>query len=245
MSLTQELQKKAQAILLQKRGFQPMPGGQPPVDPAMAGGGGAPMDPAMAGGAPMDPAMMGGGAPMDPAMMGGGAPMDPAMAGMDPAMMGGGMMPPGMDMGMGGPMPATIGQLGMLADTITLIFQQIMGDAGGAPAAGGPPEVAPQEDVRTVSNTELAEKVDAILAMLAGGGQMPQEGMPPEMMAPEGMPPSMEMVAPQEQVPPEMMGFGGVSTAGQQPQGMEIQASEKPLGLADMILRRTEKARKG
>jgi hypothetical protein len=63
------------------------PGGAPPMDPAMMGGGlppGMPMDPAMMGGAPMDPAMMGGAPPMDPAMMGGAPPMDTAMMGGAP-----------------------------------------------------------------------------------------------------------------------------------------------------------------
>lgn len=96
MSIDQTLLKLAQQsvaeALSKKAGaeaFLPMPGGQPPMDPAAAGGG-MPMDPAMAGGAPpMDPAMMG----MDPAMAGGAPPMDPAMAGgmppVDPAMAGG------------------------------------------------------------------------------------------------------------------------------------------------------------
>lgn len=64
-----------------KQAVVPMPGGQPPTDPAaqgappVAGGNiasdalGAPMqDPAMAGGPTVDPAMAGGGMP-DPAMM--------------------------------------------------------------------------------------------------------------------------------------------------------------------------------
>ena len=76
-SVKEAMQKKANADA-----FVPMPGGQPPADPAMGG------DP-MAGGMPpemMDPAMMGG----DP-MAGGMPPMDPAM--MDPMM--GGMPPEG------------------------------------------------------------------------------------------------------------------------------------------------------
>lgn len=75
-ALEAEELNKAAFVPMGPNAPQPAP---PPMDPAMAAGGGMPMDPAMmGGGAPMDPAMMGGGAPMDPAMMGGGAPMDPA-----------------------------------------------------------------------------------------------------------------------------------------------------------------------
>jgi len=234
MSLQKLLVKRAQE-LLEKGAFQPMPNGQPPADPVMMGGGGAPMDPAMmGGGAPMDPAMMGGGgAPMDPAMMGGGMPMDPSMMGL----------PPGM--AMAGPAPATIGQLSitdfqnMLADTLTLILQQTMGQAaGGAPAeVAVPAEAGPMEDARGISNTELSEKVDAILALLTGGGMAP----PPEMAA-GAPPPGMDMVAPG----PEM-GFGGQPMAmpAAPAPGMEIQASVKKAGLADLIIQRTAKARKG
>lgn len=138
MSIDQTLLKLAQQSIAEhiKRAgaeaFLPMPGGQPPMDPAMAGGappmdpammGGAPpMDPAMAGGAmpPMDPAMMGGAPPMDPAMMGGGGmpppPMDPAMAGgappVDPAMMAAMAAPPA-------PAP---GGAGLDATTISLLI---------------------------------------------------------------------------------------------------------------------------
>jgi len=77
-----------------------VPGGPPPMDPAMGGGGMPPM-----GG--MDPAAMG----MDPAMGGGGMPpmggMDPAAMGMDPAMLGMPPMgPPPADPAAGGAPPA-------------------------------------------------------------------------------------------------------------------------------------------
>ena len=231
-SLRDVLVKRAAQIYQEKAAFQPMPGGEPPMDPAMAGGGGgAPMDPSMAGGMPMDPAMAGGGGgmPMDPAM-GGGMPMDPSM-----------MMPPGMDMGLAGPMPATIGQLSitdfqnMLADTITLVFQQLVG--GGEAGAPVPPEVAPQGDVREVSNTEISEKMDAILALLAGGG------------APMGDPMAAGAPPPEPLIPPEGgdMGFGGQPMmAPGDPAGMEIQAQvkQKASSLADLILQKTASARK-
>jgi hypothetical protein len=222
MTVNETLAKRAQAIL-EKRSFQPMPGGQPPADPnaQMQQGGqpGMPMDPSMQGGAPMDPSMMGG----QPGM-----PMDPSM---------GGMMPPGMAMGgMGMPQPATIGQLSVtdfqniLTDTLMLVMQQVMGAGQGVPGAGAPPpEVAPQTDQRTVSNTELAEKVDAILAMLSGAGA-------------GGAPMGAGVAAPE-------MGFGGQGFETPQAPvpaapGMEVQGSVKKSTLADMILKKTAQARK-
>lgn len=230
------LVKRANAIMQEKRAFQPMPGGQPPQDPNAA----PPMDPSMAGGAPggMPP---GGAPPMDPSMMGGapggGMPMDPSMMG--------GMMPPGMSMGgMGAPPPATVGQLSVtdfqtiMTDMLVSVLGQIMGGgAGGPPGAGMPPpgmppEMAAQGDMKPISNTEISEKLDALAAMISGGAAPDAGGMPPEA-APPG---------------PEM-GFGGQAMA--QPQmpaggpGMEVQGSvKKKANLADMILSKVAKTRK-
>lgn len=223
-SVREVLVKRAQEII-QKNAFQPMPGGQPPADPAAQGG--APMDPAMAGGA--------GAPPMDPSMMGGGAGMPP----MDPSMMG---MPPGM--AMGSPPPATVGQLS-ITDFQTIMMDmlsQVLG--GGAPADAGagapPPEVAPQGDKRTVSNTEISEKLDALIGLLSGAGAGPESmgAMPPEA-AGGAMPPAA--------APGPEMGFGGQATGGAGAAPMEIQASEKPSkrnSLADVILKKTAQARK-
>ena len=238
MALRDLLIKRANE-LLQKQSFQPMPGGQPPQDPNAMGMGG---DPSQGGGQPMDPSMMGG----DPSQ-GGGQPMDPSMMGgqgmpMDPSMMGG--MPPGMGMGMSPP-PATIGQLS-ITDFQTIMMDMLMqamqGLSGGGASPEAPPEVAPQDDKRTVSNTELSEKVDAILAMLSGAGAAGPEAAPQggtgEFATPGG---------------PEM-GFGGQAAgmppAGMppgMPGGMEVQASARPtkLSLADMILKKTAQARQG
>ena len=236
-TIGQTLIKRATEISQEKRAFQPMPGGQPPMDPAQQGG--APMDPAMAGG---DPAMAGGDPTamgMDPAMMGG----DPAAMGMDPAAMIGGM-PPGMGMA---PPAATVGQLSItdfqtiMVDMLNQVLQPLL--EGGAGAAEPAPEVAPQQDTRTVSNTELSEKVDAILAMLGGGAA---GGMPPEA---GGMPAGPDFATPGE----EGMGFGGVAAPAPgaesvipvpQAPGMEVQASVKKSSLADLILSRTTKARR-
>ena len=107
MNTLNKLMYKMASNKMNKRAFQPMPGGQPPMDPAMMGGQ-PPMDPAMAGGDPMsiplsaltvgdfaglmmeiltgaDAAMAGGQPPMDPAMADGGMPMDPAMMAPPPA----------------------------------------------------------------------------------------------------------------------------------------------------------------
>jgi hypothetical protein len=237
MSLKQLLIKRAGQILL-KSAFQPMPGGQPPADPNAGGApaGAPPADPSMAGGAP------GGAPPMDPSMMGGA----PGGMPMDPSMMGGGMMPPGMAMGAGGPPPATVGQLSVtdfqtiMTDMLTSVLSQIMG--GGAPAdagLGAPPEVAPQDNKRTISNTEISEKLDALMSAI-GGGAAPDAGAGvPPVGAPAGGEPGL--------------GFGGVSVGEQAPSpaaapgGMEIQAGVhqgRKNSLADVILKKAAQARK-
>ena len=72
----EQIKKADEVLKTLKQAFQPMPGGAPPMDPAMMQQGGAP---------PMDPAMMqqGGAPPMDPAMMQQGGAPPPA----DPAQM--------------------------------------------------------------------------------------------------------------------------------------------------------------
>lgn len=219
MKLSQLLVSRYEARLNEKRAFQPMPGGQPPADPTAQ----PPMDPSMMGGAPGGAP---GASPMDPSMMGGapgGMPMDPSMMG--------GMMPPA------GPPPATIGQLSVtdfqtiMTDMLSNVVAQILGGAGSAPeSAGAPEETAPQEDKRTVSNTEINDKLDALMAMLGS--------VPPGPAAP----------GPEASAPGADMGFGGQSAAmpAQPMPGMEVQASTrtKKASLADMIIGRTSKARR-
>lgn len=232
-SIREVLIKRANEIR-EKQAFQPMPGGQPPADPSQQGG------------APMDPSQ--GGAPMgDSSQMG----MDPSQMGMDPSMMGG--MPPGMGMGGMGmgmpPPPATIGQLSVtdfqtiMMDMLSQVLGPLMGggDAAGAP----PPEVAPQGDAKTISNTEISDKLDALTAALAqltgAGAGDPTAGMPAPAAAPAPMPGAGAE-----------MGFGGQSAMmggqGQMAQpGMEVSASVKPVrnSLADMIIAKTSQARRG
>lgn len=83
-----------QAIQMIEQAAAQMGGGQPPMDPSMAGGQGMsmpPADPSMMGG---DPAMIaqGGMPPMDPAMAASGGMMPPPTE--DPAAMTGGALPP-------------------------------------------------------------------------------------------------------------------------------------------------------
>jgi len=243
--------------ILEKRSFQPMPGGQPPVDPnaqppqgdpSMMGGGGAP------GGMPMDPSMMGGqgGMPMDPSMLQGGMGGQGGMP-MDPSMMGGmGMMSPA------GPPPATIGQLSitdfqtMMSDMLSIVIQQIMSGAGapGAAPAGAipPPEEAPLEDGKPVSNTEINEKLDALLALISGaagaGASAGAPGMPPPMAGPE-----MGFGGQAMGEPPAATGMAGPPPAAIGQPGLEAQASVQPVvkrinKVADMILSKTAKARR-
>ena len=107
--LTTLREVRAELESIRKEAFMaapPMPGGAPPMDPAMMQGGmppGMPVDPNT--GMPMDPAMMQGGMPPGP-------PVDPNTGmPMDPAMMQGGMPPgPPVDPNTGMPMdPAAMG----------------------------------------------------------------------------------------------------------------------------------------
>lgn len=189
--------------------LMPPPGGAPPMDPAMMGGGmppGMPMDPAMMqGGMPMDPAMMGGAPPMDPAMMQGGMPsgmpMDPAMMGMDPAMMGGGMPP-----------------------------EEIPADPNAPPAMNIEQEITSIKEMLQA----LMESQIALMQTLGGGMPAPQ-GMPmdPAMMGgapPQGMPPGMPMDPAMMPMDPAMMGMDpammGMDPAMMQG-GMQVTASHK------------------
>lgn len=247
------LLKKAQSIL-EKNAFQPMPNGAPPADPAAAGA--PPMDPAMAGGAPA------GAPPMDPAMMGGapaGAPpMDPAMMGgmpMDPSMMGG--MPPGMSMG--APMPATVGQLSitdfqtMMTDMLTIVLQQMMqsgmgamGGAGAPPGGEVPPEQAMMEDKKPVSNTEISEKLDAMIALLSGAAA--PGGMPPAGGADMGFGGQSAQLPPPESMMPPSSAMGGTPEGAPGAGGMEIQAGVRPSkrnSLASLIINKVAKAKGG
>lgn len=232
MSLQSLLVKRAKEML-EKQGFQPMPGGQPPPDPnamAQQGAGAPPMDPSQMGG--------GGGMPMDPSMMGGmpqgmGMPMDPSMMAQT----------------------ATIGSLSItdyqavMTDMLTNVLQQILpaivqevasavhgGGAGAAPGGPDPSQVAPQEDARAVSNTEISEKLDALIGLLSGAGGAGPAGPAP---VPEEMP-----------APGSEMGFGGQGIGGMPPpmqQPMEVSAGVKPsrrFGLADIILKKTAQARR-
>jgi len=252
MSLQSMLEKRARSFL-NKTAFQPMPGGQPPMDPNA--------QPPM-GGAPGGMPPQGGQPPMDPSQMG-GAPGGMPPPGMDPSMMGG--MPGGMGMPMDPSMmaqAATIGSLSItdfqavMTDMLTNILQQIVpslideikaaSGAGAVPAAAGvdPSGIAPQDDSRGISNTEISQKLDALLSLLGEGaaaGGAP--GMGPETGAPMAGGPEM--------------GFGGQSMgapaagpagpAASAPPGMEVNAGVRPSkrnGLADIILRKTAQVRR-
>jgi hypothetical protein len=219
----------------EKKAFQPMPGGQPPMpagapagapmDPAMAQGGGMPMDPAMAqgGGMPMDPAMAGGapidpatGMPMDPAAMGGGVPMDPAAAGMpvDPAT--------GMPID-----PAMLEQVAaaepMVADLTLSEFKQTIREVVSDIMTGGPMEET--EDKKSTEIGEINEKLNMLvdaLAALTGG-------------APAPVPEEAAAMAPMAGEPAFMGAGAGVPVAAE---GMEQQASVKKgkQTVADLII---------
>ena len=237
MSLQAMLQKRAQS-LLNKTAFQPMPGGQPPMDPNAQ--------------PPMDPSQMGGQPPMDPSQMG-GAP------GMDPSMMGG--MPGGMGMPMDPSMmvqTATIGSLSItdfqavMTDMLTNILQQIVPalideikGAGAAPvgATPDPSEIAPQDDSRGISNSEIAQKLDALIAVMSGGADAGAPGMGPETGAPMAGGPEMGFGGQSMGAP----ATGPVGPAASAPPGMEVSAGVRPgrkNGLADIILRKTAQARR-
>jgi hypothetical protein len=170
---------------------------------------------------------------------------------MDPSMMQG-----GMGMLPQGPAPATVGQLSitdfqtMMSDMLSIVIQQIMsagGAPGAAPAESAPlPEEAPLEDAKPVSNTEISEKLDALLALLSGAAGAP--GMPPPGAAGPEMgfggqamagAPAAGMAGP----PPASVGQPGLGA------GMEAQASVQPVAkrqskVSDMILSKTAKARR-
>lgn len=259
MSLQSMLIKRAQELLSEKHAFQPIPGGQMPMDPAAMGGQPMPMDPAaMGGGAPapmpMDPAAMGGGQPpmdpmamlqdpqvqqalqqmgiaMDPASgqlvdMASGQPVDPNMVmqmlqgGGAPADMGGQPMP------QEAPMPQQP-QEPRISDLTVSEFTQLMGDMMlQVLETHKSPDPADEERVsnkRSTSNTEIAEKLDAILsaiAPMAGGA-----GAAPVPAGPEGA------------------AFGGQAMPG----GMEVAASEqkrpKKNSLVDMIIEKSSRIR--
>lgn len=166
-----ELSKKAGA-----EAFLPMPGGQPPMDPAAMGGGGAPpMDPAMMGGA-------GGAPPMDPAMMaaGGGAPpMDPAMMGGDPAAMAGGAAPapapaPAADPAAAAGAPAP-GGTGLDANTIALLIPIIKNAVTEAMQAHGGDGKGKKE--KKASPEDRLAAIEAAMGIPPGGaGAAPAAG---------------------------------------------------------------------
>jgi len=208
----------------EKQAFQPMPGGQPPMDPAMAGGAGAPpMDPAMAGGGmPMDPAMA-GGAPMDPAMAGGMPPVDPATgmpidpmtgAPIDPAMMGGAPVEP------------------LVAEMTLSDFKQTIREVISDVLTGGPMEGEGDDAASDKKDTQLGEINEKItmLADVLTGGAASAAADPAAMDA--GAPMGGDAA---------MMGAGaGVPVA---PEGMEQQASHNnsKRSVADLIISRVNR----
>ena len=194
-SVKEAMEKKANADA-----FVPMPGGQPPMDPAM-GGDPSMMDPAMMGGDPM----AGGMPPMDPAMMGGDPmaggmpPMDPAMMGGDP--MAGGMPPAPPELPMDPVQLVSTVIAPMVRDAVAQAIndaavdikkKKTEGDAPAAPAgdpmaAGGMPPIDPA----------------MMEAMMMGGGGMPPMdpaaaigGMPAEGMVGLGGAPVDPMAMP-------------------------------------------------
>ena len=170
---------------MNKEGFAPADkiAQAPPMDPAMAGGGGAPpMDPAMAGGAPPM-----GAPPMDPAMAGGAPPMPPPAGGAPPMPGGGGEAPPPE-----GAMPPV--QVGL--EDLMMLFTQIAQESGGGAAAGGADMAGALGDI-----TDRLGAIEAALGVGAAGAP-PIEGeagaMPPEPPMPsmgEAMNPMMEATA--------------------------------------------------
>lgn len=204
-SVKEAMEKKANADA-----FVPMPGGQPPMDPAMGG------DPAM-----MDPAMMGG----DP--MAGGMPpemMDPAMAGgmppemMDPAMMG--EMPPE-----GGAPPA--GELPMdPVQLVSTVIAPIVRDAVREALSEAAVDVKKK---KTEGDAPAAPPADPMAAM---GGMPPVD---PMMMG--GMPP-MDPAAAIGGMPAE--GMVGLDGAPVDPMAMPKMGSEnkKTASAKDLFLER-------
>jgi len=149
-------------------GFVPMPGGAPPMDPAMMGGM-PPMAPP-----PMDPAMMGGMPPMDPNMM---PPMDP------------GMMPPPPPEGEGGVDP-------MLLEAIRQVVREEVSSAGPAGADGkdgGDTEarISRLEDPIAPMIEQLSGGGEMAADTSMGGAPMMDPGMP------EGMPAGLEGIPPE------------------------------------------------
>ena len=161
-----DLVKKAMT-LLKKRGFVPMPGGQPPMDPAAAG-----MDPAMAG------------APMDPAMA--GAPMDPSMAGAA----GGGQMPMSV-------MELPVEEFYAMLVSAFSEAMAAAGAQQPAVATAPAPQPAQESEGggegSSNGNEEIVQKLDKVIELLSSdqqSAQPAQQGLPPLVpgAAPAGAP---------------------------------------------------------
>ena len=187
---------------MNKRAFEPP---MPPMDPAMAQGGGAPMDPSMGGAPPMDPAMMAGGGapPMPPPPEAAppaappapeGAPMGPEAGGappMDPAMM------QQMQMALMDPnVQAMLQQVGIIIDPQQGPIDQASGQS------------IPPEEMMAILQ-ELMQQLQAGGApmdpAMAGGAPPPAPGgapMDPAMAG--GAPPMPKAAADQGMMPPPM-----------------------------------------
>ena len=215
MSNTSELMKLAQK-LVEKKSFVPMPGGQPPADPAMM------QDPAM-GGAPMDPSMdpAMAGAPMDPAAMAGGAPMDPAM--------GGAPQPPMSIIEMA---PEEL-----YAMIVSAILEAISTASNAAAQAAPPPaEPAPapvEEPKKPSGSAAVEEKLDQVISLLGGGdaaGAAGGTGIPP--LPGQQAAPGFVSTAPGA---PGMVAQAFVE---------EIPTEERTTSVSDLIINRVVKAGK-
>ncbi len=175
--LAQQAVKEAMLKQADGQAFLPMPGGQPPMDPAAAGGMPPGMDPSMmaAGGMPpgMDPSMGGAMPPgMDPSMAGGMPPgADPSM--MDPAAAGGAPAPEGEaapEEAAADP-AAQAAAAGLDANTIALLIPIIKNAVTEAiQAHGGGDKKDGKKDKK--------ESIEDRVAKLEGGGAAPAAAAP-------------------------------------------------------------------
>ncbi len=161
--LAQQAVKEAMLKKADGQAFLPMPGGQPPMDPAAAGGMPPGMDPSMGGAMPpgMDPSMAGGMPPgADPSMM------DPAAAGGAPAPEGEAPAEEPADPA------AQAAAAGLDANTIALLIPIIKNAVTEAlQAHGGGDKKDGKKDKK--------ESIEDRVAKLEGGGAAPAPAAPP------------------------------------------------------------------
>ena len=197
---------------IDKEAFVPMPGGQPPMDPAMA-----------QGGMPMDPAMAQGGMPMDPAMAGGMPPGGEMMA--DP-MAGAGMPPP--DAAMGAPPPNPEQEIyDMIVQAVRQVLQEMGIEEGGAePKKAKKPSVDERLSAMEEMMAQLLGGVP-VDGEPSGGGFGPGAGEPVDDAGAAAMMPSMGPLSPGAAAPMADMG----------PMKMGEKRLPGSVGIADAIAR--------